>query len=66
MSERTPEKIRLEIAAERRALDEDLSNLQSEVRSLALFVVAGLVVVGLVSWRTGKRKGAKTVWKLVK
>jgi hypothetical protein len=66
MSERTPEVIRMEIAAERQALDEDLSNLQSEIRSLAVFVAAGLVVVGLVSWRRGKRKGTKTVWKLVK
>ena len=66
MTERTPEVIRMEIAAERQALDEDLSNLQSEIRSLAVFVAAGLVVVGLVSWRRGKRKGTKTVWKLVK
>ena len=66
MSERTPEEIRAEIAAERQALDEDLSNLQSEIRSLAVFVAAGLVVVGLVSWRTGRRKGAETVWKIVK
>lgn len=61
MSERTPEAIRMEIAAERQALDEDLSNLQSEIRSLAVFVAAGLVVVGLVSWRRGKRKGTETV-----
>jgi len=66
MSERTPEAIRMEIAAERQALDEDLSNLQSEIRSLAAFIAAGLVVVGLVSWRRGKRKGTETVWKLVK
>ena len=66
MSERTPEAIRMEIAAERQALDEDLSNLQSEIRSLAVFVAAGLVVVGLVSWRRGRRKGTETVWKLVK
>ena len=66
MSERTADTIREEIAAERLALDEDLSNLQSEIRSLAVFVTAGLVVVGLVSWRRGRRKGAETVWKLVK
>ena len=66
MSERTPEAIRMEIAAERQALDEDLSNLQSEIRSLAVFVAAGLVLVGLVSWRRGKRKGTETVGKLVK
>ena len=56
MSERTPEEIRAEIAAERQALDEDLSNLQSEIRSLAVFVTAGLVVVGLVSWRRGDER----------
>jgi hypothetical protein len=66
MSERTPEQIRTEIASERQALDEDLSRLQSEIRSLAVFVAAGLVVVGLVSWRSGRRKGAGAVWKLVK
>ena len=66
MSERTPEQIRMEIAAEREALDQDLSNLQSEIRSLAAFVAAGMIVVGLVSWRRGRRKGAETVWKLVK
>ena len=66
MSERTPEAIRIEIAAERQALGEDLSKLQSDVRSLAVFVAAGLVVVGLVTWRRGKRQGAGAVWKLVK
>ena len=29
-------------------------------------MVVGLVVVGVVTWRLGKRKGAGTVWKLVK
>ena len=66
MSERTPEEIRMEIAAERQALDEDLSKLQSEIRSLAVFVAAGLVVVGLVTWRRGRRQGAAAVWKLVR
>lgn len=66
MSERTSVEIREEIAAERHALDEDLSKLQAEIRSLAVFVAAGLVVVGLVTWRRGKRQGAEAVWKLVK
>jgi hypothetical protein len=66
MSERTAEEIRKEIAAERHALDDDLSKLQSEIRSLAAFVAGGLLVVGLVTWRKGKRKGAGAVWKLVK
>ena len=66
MSERTIEDIRTELTAERQHLNEDLVRLKSEVRSLALFMVAGLVVVGVVTWRLGKRKGAGAVWKLVK
>jgi len=66
MSERTVEDIRSELAAERQHLNDDLARLKSDVRSLALFTVAGLVVVALVTWRLGKRKGAGAVWKLVK
>lgn len=66
MSERNVEQIRTEMAAERQQLNEDLAGLRSELRSLALFAAAGLVVVALVTWRAGKRKGARTVWKLVK
>ena len=66
MSERTVEDIRSELAAERQHLDDDLARLKSDVRSLALFMVVGLVVVGVVTWRLGKRRGAGTVWKLVK
>ena len=66
MSERSVEQIRTEIAAERQQLNQNLAGLRSELRSLALFAAAGLVVVALVTWRAGKRKGARTVWKLVK
>ena len=66
MSERTTEEIRSEIDAERRSLDEDLTALRSEIRSLGLLVVAGLVVVALVTWRKGSREGVEAVWKLVK
>lgn len=66
MSERSVEDIRGEIAAERRGLDEDLARLRSELRSLAIFGALGLLVVALVTWRAGRRKGAQTVWKLVK
>ena len=66
MSERTVEDIRNELTAERQHLNEDLVRLKSDVRSLALFMVVGLAVVGLVTWRLGKRKGAGAVWKLVK
>lgn len=66
MSERTVEDVRKEIAAERQRLDDDLGRLRSDLRSLAVFMVGGLVVVGLVSWQMGKRKGAAAIWKLVK
>ena len=66
MSDRTVEDIRNELAVERQRLNDDLVRLKSDVRSLAVFMVAGLVVVGLVTWRVGKRKGAGAVWKLVK
>ena len=54
------------MAAERQHLDDDLARLKSDVRSRALFMVVGLVVVGVVTWRLGRRKGAGAVWKLVK
>ncbi len=66
MSERTVEEIRTEIAAERQRLDDDLTALQSEIRSLGVLVVAGLVVVALVTWRKGSLRGVATVWKLLR
>ena len=66
MSERTVEDIRKEMAAERQRLDDDLARLKSDVRSLGIFAAAGLIVIALVTWRLGKRRGAATVWKLVK
>lgn len=66
MSERTVEDIRKEMAAERQRLDDDLARLKSDVRSLGIFAAAGLTVIALVTWRLGKRRGAATVWKLVK
>jgi hypothetical protein len=66
MSERTVEDIRTEMVAERQRLDDDLKRLKSDLRSLGIFVAAGLVVVAFVTWRVGKRKGAQTVWTLVK
>jgi hypothetical protein len=66
MSERNAEVIRKEIAAERQNLDAELTALKSDVRSLGLVVAAGLVVVAIVTWRKGARKGATTVWKLAR
>jgi hypothetical protein len=66
MSERSVEEIRTEIVAERQRLNDDLAGLRSELRSLALSAGLGLVVVALVTWWARKRKGAQTVWKLVR
>ena len=66
MSERNAEEIRKEIAAERQRLNDDLTALQSEIRSLGVLVAAGFVAVALVTWRKGSLKGLATVWKLVR
>jgi hypothetical protein len=66
MSERTVEEIRAEIGAERQRLNDDLTALQSEIRSLAVLVAAGLVVVALVTWRKGSREGVTAVWRLIR
>ena len=66
MSERTAEDIRKELAAERQALNDDLARLKSDVRSLAVFMGVGLAVVGGVTFFVGKRKGAATIWRLVR
>ena len=65
MSERTAEEIRTDIATERQRLNDDLTALGSEIRSLGLFVVAGLIVVALVTWRKGSREGVTAVWRLI-
>jgi hypothetical protein len=65
MSERNAEEIRNEIAARQR-LDDDLTALRSEIRSLGLLVAAGLRVVALVTWRSGSRQGVATLWKFVR
>ena len=66
MSERTVEEIRAEIDAERQRLNEDLTALRTEARSLAVVVAAGLVVVALVTWRKGSREGITAVWRLAR
>jgi len=57
--------IRNEIAAERKRLDEDLTALQSEVRSLVPLAAAGLAVVALVTFRKSARAGLRVMWRLI-
>jgi hypothetical protein len=65
MSDRSPEQIRKEIAAERAGLDHDLGQLRSEVRSLVPFVAAGVAVIGLVTFRKGTASGVRLLLKLI-
>jgi hypothetical protein len=66
MSERTAAEIRTEIAAERQRLNDDLTALKSEIRSLGVLVAAGLAVVGLVASRKGSRAGVAAVWRVIR
>lgn len=65
MSERGTDQIRKEIAAERQGLDDDLDALGAELRSLVPFVVGGLAVVALVTFRKGTSRGIRMLWRLV-
>jgi len=66
MSEtRGVEEIRSEIAAERERLDADLYALQAEIRSLVPLVIAGLVVVGFVTFRKRTIAGIRMIGKLI-
>ncbi len=66
MPERTVEEIRTEIAAERLRLNDDLTALQTEIRSLGVLVGVGLAVVALVTWRKGSMRGVAMLWKLLR
>ena len=66
MSEkRGTEEIRLQIAAERQRLDDDLSALRAEIRSLVPVVAAGLAVVALVTFRSKTAAGFRMLWRLM-
>ena len=59
------EELRTEIAAERQRLDDDLTALQAELRSLVPLVAAGLALVALVTFRKSARAGLRTMWRLI-
>ena len=65
MSERTAEQIRMEIAEQRRRLDDDLDDLQSEVRSFVPFLIAGVVGLALLTGGKGLKTGVRVIWKLL-
>ena len=65
MPERSADQIRMELADERRRLDDDLDALQAEVRTLVPYVVAGVVAVALLTGGKGLRTGIRLIWRLL-
>ena len=59
------EDVRKEIGAERQRLDDDLSALQGELRSLVPLVAGGLAVVALVTFRKSAGAGLRMMWRLI-
>jgi hypothetical protein len=63
MSERSAEEIRLEIAAERQRLVEDIADLRGEARSLVPVAIALFAVAVVVRSKTPGR-AARLLWRL--
>jgi hypothetical protein len=59
------EETRKEIAAERQRLDDDLTALQAELRSLVPLVAACLAVVAVVTFRKSASAGLRMMWRLI-
>ena len=65
MSDRTAEQIRIEMAEERRRLDDDLDDLQAEVRSFVPLLIAGVAALALITGGKGVKTGIRLIWKLL-
>jgi hypothetical protein len=64
MPERRTAGIQAEIASERQSLVDDLDVLRGQARSLVPLVVAGAIVVVLLSKGKHLKVGVKLLWKL--
>ena len=65
MPDRPVEEIRLEIAAERQGLANDLDALNDEVRSVVPIAVGTLIAVALLTRQKRLMSGLKLLWKLL-
>ena len=65
MPDRPVEEIRLEIAAERQGLANDLDALNDEVRSVVPVAVGTLIAVALLTRKKRLMSGLKLLWKLL-
>jgi hypothetical protein len=64
MPERSAEEIRLEIAAERQRLVDDVSELRREARVVLPLAAAALVAVAVLSRTKTPTRAAKLLWRL--
>ena len=65
MPDRPVEEIRLEIAAERQGLANDLDGLNDEVRTVVPVAVGTLIAVALLTRKKRLMSGLKLLWKLL-
>jgi hypothetical protein len=65
MPDRPVEEIRLEIAAERQGLANDLDALNDEVRTVVPVAVGTLIAVALLTRKKRLMSGLKLLWKLL-
>ena len=65
MSDRNAEQIRLEIAAERQRLVDDLAKLRRETRIVIPVAAAALVAVAVLSRNKASTRAAKLLWRLL-
>ena len=65
MPNRPVEEIRLEIAAERQGLANDLDALNDEVRTVVPVAVGTLIAVALLTRKKRLMSGLKLLWKLL-
>jgi hypothetical protein len=64
MPERSPEQIRLEIAAERQRLADDVAELRREAKVVIPIAAAALVAVTVLSRTKAPSRAAKLLWRL--
>jgi hypothetical protein len=64
MPERTAEEIRVEIAAERQRLADDVTELRREAKIVIPVAAAALVAVTILSRTKAPTRAAKLLWRL--
>ncbi len=64
MADRTADQIRLEIAAERQRLVDDVAELKRDARTTIPVAIAALVVLAVLTRGSGLTRAGKLFWKL--